>query len=199
MHNGNAGVGISDAVWVMSYPPSWRPPARHGSCHGIPGHNSAYRRDVLIAMEGALPALLQNEVLLQWRLRDQGYEIGIDPAIKVAHLGETSTAQLIRSYFVMHRHFGSVRARMYRWSLLSRILRVLATPLVPAIRFARFSYSALHERPADVQIILRFAPVILVAQSAAALGMAAGYVLGPGDSGRQLLEFETSTERRSGA
>jgi len=199
MHNGNAGVGISDAVWLMNYPPIWRPPARYGPCSGIPGHNSTYRRDVLMAMGGDLPALLQNEASLQWKLREQGYEVGIDPAIKVAHLSETSTIQLVRGYFAMHRNFGSVRARVCRWSLLSRVLRVLATPLVPAVRFVRFSYAALHDRPADVKTILRFAPVILVAQSAVALGMAVGYVLGPGDSGRKLLEFETSTERSSGA
>jgi len=195
IHNANAGVGISDVVWLMNYIPAFRPPARYGPSLAIASHNAAYRRDVLMALEDELPPLMQSEVLLHWRLRQEGREIGIDPAIKVAHMGETTLVGIVVGYFVMHQHFGALRSRVSGWPFWLRILRVLATPLVPCVRFTRFAYSALRYRPADLKIILRFPHVVLIAQSAAALGMAAGYLFGPGNSENGFLKLETSANR----
>ncbi|MBM2842332.1 MAG: hypothetical protein HW404_169 [Anaerolineales bacterium] len=195
IHNANAGVGISDAVWLMNYDPDYRPPAKYGPSRNIPGHNSAYRRDVLMALQDELPPLLQSEVLLQWRLRQQGYEIGVDPAIKLSHLGETTVAGIAFGYYVMHQHFAALRSPGPGRPFLQRGLRVLATPLVPFVRFTRFVYAALRRRPADLKIILRFPLVILIAQCAAALGMAAGYLFGSGDSDTRFTAVETSAPR----
>jgi hypothetical protein len=195
IHNANAGVGISDAVWLMNYIPAFRPPARHGPSRSIPGHNSAYRRDVLLALGSELPPLMQSEVLLQWRLVQQGHEIGVDPAIKLAHMGETTLEGVVVGYYVMHRHFAAFRSPGSGRPFLLRLLRVLATPLVPFVRFMRFTASALRHRPSDLKIILRFPLVILIAQSAAAIGMAVGYLFGPGDSETRFLAVETNAPR----
>jgi hypothetical protein len=95
----------------------------------------------------------------------------------------------------MHQHFAALRSSGSRRPFLQRSLRVLATPLVPFVRFLRFVSAALRKRPADLKIIARFPLVILIAQSAAALGMAAGYLFGPGDSETRFLELETSAPR----
>jgi hypothetical protein len=197
IHNANAGVGISDAVWLMNYVPAFRPPARYGPSRNIPGHNSAYRREVLLGLGDDLPPLLQSEVVLQWKLGQQGHEIGLDPAIKLAHSGETSLPAIVHGYYVMHRHFGAHRARAAGWSLGRRLLRVLSTPLVPFVRFTRYVFAALRERSSDLRIILRFPLTILIAQSAAAVGMTMGYVFGPGDSETQFLAVETNAPRGS--
>src|SRR3972149_511839 len=122
----------------MTSPPPYRPPARYGPSRNIPGHNSAYRRDVLMALQDELPPLLQSEVLLHWRLRQQGHEIGLDPAMKLSHMGETTVVGIVVGYFVMHQHFAALGASGSGRPVLIRILRVLATPLLPVVGWTRF-------------------------------------------------------------
>ncbi len=198
MHNANAGQGISDAVWLMNYPATWRPPAAHRTTRGIPGHNSSYRRDVLVSMNHELAPMLHSEVMLHWKFEEMGLEIGIDPAIKASHLSETTLRHVVFGYYFLHRHFGAARATVWGWSFFTRILRVLATPLVPLVRFVRFAYFALRYRPEDLRILFRFAHTIWIVQSSAALGMAVGYLFGAGTSGHRFLEFEADASRGEG-
>lgn len=195
VHNALPGAGISDAVWLMNYPARWRPPARYGPSKSLPGQNSAYKREVLLALDSDLPSLLQSEILLMWKLVEQGYEIGIDPAIKFRHINETSLRQLGRGYYWMHRSFGHARAQSYRWSWATRLARVLATPLLPWVRLMRYTRLALRDRPDDLRIICRHAPALVIAQYFSALGMAVGYLLGPGDSARQFTQYELDLMR----
>jgi hypothetical protein len=116
--------------------------------------------------------------------------------MKVAHLGETTVEGIVYGYYVMHRHFAALRTPGSGRPWLLRGLRVLATPLVPLVRFARFLAVAVRYRRSDLKILARFPVVILIAQGAAALGMAVGYGLGAGDSGNRFLHVETSAPRR---
>ncbi len=89
VHTANPGLGISDVVGLMNYSTASRPPARRSESAALPGHNSAYQRDVLLTFDVELALLLQSEVVLQWKLRQRGYRIGVEPAMKFAHLNET--------------------------------------------------------------------------------------------------------------
>jgi glycosyltransferase involved in cell wall biosynthesis len=195
VHIPNSGVGISDTLAMMNYP-AWRPPARAGESELLPGHNSAYQREILLSFGDELGSLLLSEVLLQWKLNEQGYRLGIDPRIKFGHINETTLASISKGYFFWHRCFGHSRAHYERWNVLQTALRVLSVPLIPAVRATKLMLYLAKERPYDLRLFLRTLPAILVAQSFSALGMAAGYLFGIGKAEGQITRYELEEERQ---
>ena len=96
MHSGNPGVGISDATAMINYG-DWRPPARRGEARLLPGHNAFYRREVLLTFGQALGDLLQAEAALHMKMRQAGHRLGIEPAVRFAHLNETHLGLICRA------------------------------------------------------------------------------------------------------
>jgi hypothetical protein len=199
IHNLNPQVGMSQIFFIMHYPPSWRAPARFGTSNGVPGHNSAYKREALLQCGEELADLLQTEVLLWWKLQEKGGVLGIDPAIKFKHRNEVKLAEIAPSYFHMHRIFSSERARLYQWPFWLRLLRIISLPLVPVVRLFRYIKMALNEKPSELTTVLRYAPMMLVAQSFTALGLGAGYMFGLGDSVPAMTNYELNVARGQAA
>ena len=194
MHNANPGRGISNAVALMNYM-TWTPPALPGSSRMLPGHNSAYRRDVLLSWHEELPMLLQSEVLLQWRICESGRQLRVEPSARIAHLNEGRIATICHGYYLWNRCFGSSRARIYQWPLAKKLGRVLGTPLMPFVRLGKAAIFLLRRSPRRFAKIFLYWPVWLIAWSAAAAGQAMGIVFGPGDAENRFGDYELSTPR----
>ena len=194
MHSANPGIGISDAVFLMNYP-SWRAPAERQELDLLPGHNIVYRREVLLEFGDRLGDLLQAEAVLHQELRRRGHKLGLDPAIGFAHANETTLPSISRGYYLLHRGYGAVRARHERWTLTHRLLRALASPLVPFVRVARMWQALRTKWPGDLPTFRRHFATILAAQALAAIGLAAGTLFGMGDAGRRFVWHETDEPR----
>jgi hypothetical protein len=129
----NPGAGISDAVAMMNFLP-WRRVNQPTEFNLLPGHDSAYRREVLLAFGDELPALLSSEVLLCWQIRARGHKMLVDPAAQFMHMNEEELGMIIEGYYYWNLLFGESRAHIYHWSLIRRIAQALAIPLVPFVR-----------------------------------------------------------------
>jgi len=194
MHNGNPGSGISDIIALMNYT-AWRPPAEAGSTRFIAGQNNLYRRETLEAYAGDLPALLENESVLNMRMTSAGRRLCIDPAIKFAHRNETSLGLICHGYFHWHRNYGANRVAAEGKGWLWRLLRAGSWPLVPVVRAWRMGRYLQANRKAEVPAFLRWLPVVLLSQAASGLGMAVGILFGPGNSARRFLDHELNVDR----
>jgi hypothetical protein len=193
VHCANSGVGISDAIAVMNYA-RWLPPLRHGGpADLVVGHDSAYRRDDLLEFGDELDDFLSAELVLQWTLQNRGRRLLIDPAIRIAHLNETTLPTICKGYYLWHVSFGAHWAATERWSRSRRALQVLGTPWWVARRLAdayRVARAPVHRRT-----LLRHLPSVLVSQSAAALGVAVGCTLGDRGHARRFADYEIDVER----
>ncbi len=193
IHPANPGVGISDAVALMNYGP-WLPPALAGENTLLPGHNCSYRREALLGQGQRLDSLLGAEAALQWSLALKGGRLYMEPACKVSHLNETRLSNILAGYFLWNRCFAPIRAGIYNWSLLRRLAWTLATPLVPLVRMLKLGRLAIA-RPEFWRPLIRWAPVIFLAQLSAALGQAVGLLAGEGDAPQRFLRYEVTTVR----
>ena len=61
VHNGNPEVALSRMIQVLNYL-WWLPPARRAEFDMLPGHNSSFKRDVLLAYGAELDELLRAEI-----------------------------------------------------------------------------------------------------------------------------------------
>jgi hypothetical protein len=161
----------------------------------LPGHNSAYRRDLLLELGDELPALLEAEYLLHAHLRAHGHRLLLEPAARVRHLNLTRLRPMLVERFNGGRRFAAARARSL--SPLRRLAYVVGSPLIPALRLRRILRDVdrfgLRAELRPVAMAWLLLGVII-----GTVGEVAGYVAGPGRSMPRLALLELHKERYLG-
>lgn len=193
IHNGNPHVRLSRTIALMNYN-QWLPPAMRGEYDLLPGHNSSFKREVLLSYGEELEELLRTENVLFARMHRDGHRMLLEPDAKFEHINETRLASISSGYYLWHRCYGPMRARIFKWSLARRILYVVATPVIPLYYLARLTL-VLRKRPGLLLQAWLAAPQILVAQYASAFGQAAGLLFGMGDAERRFTSYELNEPR----
>ena len=179
----------------MNYYP-WLAPTTLGECEMLPGHNSSFRREVLLSYGDDLERLLRADVSLFQQLVADGHHLYLESDAKFEHFNETSLSSIVKGYFFWHRGYGVERARVNSWSLARRALYVAATPLIPFYFVAKLLMRLSKVRPDLVGEALIGTPKILVAQLASASGQALGLVFGPGDTEARFSDYELNEPRK---
>lgn len=189
MRNANPETATSWANLLVEYAP-WLDPIPAGEYEHIPGHNSSYKRDVLLTCGDALPGILEAESILQWHLRGHGHRFAIEPAARTCHENFSKLGASFPLRFHSGRLFAASRAR--DWSAARRAFYTCASPLIPAVRLARTLGAARRVR---VPLTLRLVCLLALLLALDGLGEAAGYATGSGGAMRRLTDLEFHRER----
>ncbi len=186
--NANPGSTLSWVDFFLGYGP-WQDPVPAGEMEHLPGHNSSYKRDVLLGYGAQLDGLMEAESVLHWDLRRKGHRLYLEPAAKTMHVNFTRFSSWIRALFHAGRKFAAFRAGNEQWSRSRRLMFAAASPLIPLVRYRRIAAELRRPgRPAGK--LIAASPLLLVGLSLDAAGQAAGCLLGPGAAVEQLLCFE---------
>jgi hypothetical protein len=189
------GNATSWADYLLAYGP-WLDPTPAGVVDHLPGHNSAYKRAHLMQYGPKLAARLQAESVLHRELRDQGYQLYLEPAARTLHVNFSQLSTLLPRALYSGWTFAAERARSGPWGVLRRLLFMGATPLIPLVRLRR-ALRDLHRTGRQGEILPRVLPPLILGLVASALGEAAGYACGDGDALQRLSEYEFHRPRRS--
>jgi GT2 family glycosyltransferase len=190
--NANPETGISWADLFLGYGPFlWPTPARE--VEFLPGHNSSYKRDVLLAYGDRLESMMEAETVLHWDLRANGHRLYLESAACVSHMNFSLWRSWIPSQYLNGRVFAGARAR--QMSAPRRIGYAVGSPLIPLVRLLRIGSRAIrssHLRPRFFQGL----PALLIGLTVDGAAQFVGYLLGPGDSVSQVGKFEFHRVRR---
>jgi hypothetical protein len=191
VENGNPGSLVSWASLMLEYGPWLSASAGRAVAH-IPGHNSAYRREVLMAQGDRLGAMIEAESVLHWQLGREGHRFTIEPRARTRHVNFSRFWPSMELRFHVGRQFGSRRCR--DWPAARRWIFAAATPLIPFVRLARvLGLPIARARPA---LVARTLPLLALLVVAATAGELAGYLsAGPGRSTDYLTDIETDRKR----
>ena len=195
VHVGNPSVPHSPLIGVMNHHP-WLAPAPRGLRTHLPGHNSAYKREILLRYGDGLLDLLRAELALCTRLRADGERLFLENRARFAHINETGIVSPSRGYFLWNRCYGDARARQFAWSPARRMFYAVCTPLMPVYYLARLLPRLRRERPDLYPIAVAGIPRLFLAQSASAIGHTAGVLFGVGDAEARFSDYETSEYRQ---
>ena len=146
--------------------------ARSRTC---PGHNSVYKRDLLLALDD-LDELMTADTIMHAELRARGHELYLEPAARVDHLNVSQLRWALVERFESGRTFAGMRSR--GWALPHRLAYALGSPLIPLVRFRRIRLSL--RRCRDAPSMLRLGPALALALGVSAFGEFVGYLLGRG-------------------
>jgi GT2 family glycosyltransferase len=196
VHNPAPGHFVADVIFLTGYG-IWGPPLVRGETHLIPGQNSAFKRDVILRYDSDLNRLLEADILLQWRLRADGYKLFQTPEAQVEHATERRIRTIMMGYYLVMRSFAPLRAEIYHWSPLKRALRLFLTPLTPFYRSVRVLVRLARRRSPHFWTALSGAWVIFGAHLGGAVGEAVGLLAGVPVRDRRFLLYEMNTDRNS--
>ena len=182
---------VSWADFLIGYG-RWMEPIPAGAIGDhLPGHNSSYKRAVLLDYGDRLEELLESAAVLHADLRAQGHRLYLEPAAKVSHLNSTRFFSGLRVRFFLGRVLGAARATAV--AVASALALCRGSPLIPWLRLRRI----LHEshRPGLAATMLRALPALVAGLIVDAAGEAVGYASGIGSTKDREWDFEFHRER----
>jgi predicted dehydrogenase len=186
VRNGNPQTLVSQADFIIGYGP-WMEPISGQEMPFLPGHNSSYKRDELLALGGRLERLMEAETVLHMEWSAQGKCLWVEPAARVRHMNYSLWRSWIPVQVLAGRVFGGMRAS--GWPRRRQLFYAAASPLIPAVRFWR-SLRELRRPGWTLGGILRIAPVLACGLILDGVGQFLGYWLGPGDAVESLARYE---------
>ena len=190
VRNANPGSAVSRADLLIGYGP-WVAPGEAREMPFLPGHNTSYKREVLLGFGERLGAMLDAETLLHWELRAQGRRLWLEPAARIAHANFSLWRSWLPAQYHYGRLFAGLRAGgMPRWR---RIVYVAGSPLIPAVRLARIWREALAGPGRSAPWSCLHALVAGLAMDG--LGQMAGYALGTGHAADRVARYEFHRSR----
>lgn len=174
IENANPNTAISWAVLAIEYGP-WISGNTPYEADLIPGHNSAYRRNVISGFDNKLEDLMEAEYMLHREMRSAGARMLVDPTIRIKHVNHSRISKSVMLVLSGGRVFAATRAA--GWSPALRAAYALAFPAIGMLRYGRmlrdlWSVDTARKPPATTVL-----SCALIA-AANALGEGLGYAFG---------------------
>jgi hypothetical protein len=190
MANANPGSGTSWANLFAGYG-RWVAPSWSGEREALPGHNCAFSRDLLLE-QSDLGADLDDEWAFFHRLGAQGHRFYLTADARVDHQNVSNVLSAARLRYYHGRLSAGDRAR--GWSLAKRVAHVLATPLIPVLRF-RDAWEQVRASGVEGSVRWRMLPSLIGLVTVGGIGEGVGYALGAGDAPMQKARLEHDRAR----
>jgi hypothetical protein len=187
IRNGNPSDGVSWACLLVDYG-RWLGCSEPRDADAIPGYNTSYRREALMALDDRLDELLDQGTALGAELKRRGERIRVEPGARVEHLNFSRQLGWVRGSFLAGRVLATIRIR--QWSLPRRLAYFAGSPLIPLIqgwRLRRIWTQLRH----DLAVPASTLPAFVAVCSAMAAGEMLGYVAPAGERGlRRMTDNE---------
>ena len=185
--NGNPYSLLSWANFAIEYN-DWLHPVPAGEIMHLPGHNSAYKRDILMQVyDDDLENWFDSESVLHWDMRARGYRLAADPEVVTFHWNFSKLWPTMKLRWHAGRQFAG--CCKLRWAKSRSLLYFFGSPLIPLVRLYRIVKQLRHpERPAH--LLPRLIPVCLFLLGVEAAGGAVGFLLGQGSSSEHIAKID---------
>lgn len=185
--NANPDSAVIWGGFLVFYGP-WMGHRPGKNMNHLPGNQSCYRREILMAYGQDLADALEAESLLHWDLIDKGYQLRLEPKAAIGHINITRLYSLMEEHYLGSRIFAYLRTRQQ--SAFRRFVYTIGSPLIPLIRLRRL-FQEIREARLNIGILWRALIPTIINLCAGTAGEMAGYALGVGDARQRLVFFET--------
>jgi len=193
MSNGNPDTMISWADFYISYG-EWAHPAPSGAMRHLPGHNSSYKRDILIEYENELEDLMEAESILHRRLKSHGYELLLESGTCTQHINHAAWKSWLRKRYFQGRQFMATWVKSWPWP--RRLLFMFAAPLVVCLRMWRLLRHICRGK--DLRFFIYLTPALLLGLLAEGAGQAHGCAAGRGNCAKKMVWYEFDRLKHAG-
>lgn len=177
---------MSWADFIITYG-QWMEPIAAGPVDILPGHNSSYKRAILLRYAGDLDEMLEVEAGLHRDMILRGHRIYLEPHAVVHHLGYGKLLPSLPAQFHVGRLYAADRAGS--WSRRRRLLYAAGSPLIPWLKIVRLA-KRLARSGGQRRCPYGALPLTLPGLICSGLGEMMGYAFGPGNSMQRMILHE---------
>jgi hypothetical protein len=139
--------------------------------------------------------MLAADLVLQWKITQDGEQLFYEPAAKIAHRNETEFSRLCVGVFYWGWSFNGIRAEVFDWSWGLRALRIVLSPLIPWVRAAKTLVAIWPRGLSHVLRFLRDLPFSVGINYCSAAGQVVGLLKGPETAIPIFSDFEMNEPR----
>ncbi|HJS99654.1 MAG TPA: glycosyltransferase [Terriglobales bacterium] len=182
--NANPGTKVARADYLIAYG-QWGPPVGSGEVEHLPGHNSSYKRALLLEYGTDLDDMLEAESVLHWDLRRKGHRLYLETEARTSHMNFSRFSSWTITQFQAGLVFAAFRAHNEHWPLSRRLFFALAAPLIPFVRLHRIM--SLTDNLKRRRNLL---PILAFGLGLDGLGQMLGYALGRTLAAHRFTYFE---------
>ena len=183
----NANPGFLSWIGLHMDYGRWLEPVDSGVTDDVAGHNSAWRRDLLLEYGSVLERMMQAPTILHWDLQAKGHQLYLEPTAKVRHANISRFSSFIFDHFCGARVFGAARAQ--NWSWLQRLSYVAGTPILMAQKLGE-CLGHMRRTGLDRKLLPAAWPLLLLVVVVWSLGEMTGYGLGMGKAEHRTLKYD---------
>lgn len=178
----------SRAQLYMTYG-AYTEPVESGEVNDLPGHNTSYKRSVLLDYGDELRGMLMRTNIMHMDLRARGFRLYLENKARTDHVNVSKTLAVIIDLFHNGRLYTAALARYKRWSIPERIFHALLEPLIISKHFLG-TLHGIRRAGQSNELIPAALPIITLGLTAHFLGKITGYALGSGDAQKQINSYE---------
>jgi hypothetical protein len=186
MQNANPDSPVSWADFFQAYG-DWTRPINPGEVRHLPGHNSCYKREILLSFGEKLPILMQAESILHRHLTAKGHKLFLEPGTCTSHQNFNSWSTWIPARYYAGREFAGTWAKWWPW--YRRAVFTIASPGIPFLRFSRIQKN-INRNNVSSRLYWRLLPALIVGLILDGIGQIVGYAAGIGDAGEKMVYYE---------
>jgi glycosyl transferase family 2 len=188
--NANPGV-VSWVAMVIDYG-RWVEPVESGVIDDIPGHNSSWKRSLLLEYGDRLESMLPAPTFLNWDLQAKGHQLYLEAGAKIRHMQVSRLSRCMTEQFYVARLFPAERSRNWPW--YRRFFYACAMPVLVSRNLRGWIK---HFRRIDPtgRILLKVSPILLLMTVVWGAGEILGYIFGIGPAQERTLTFDTDRAR----
>jgi hypothetical protein len=183
----NANPGIVSWVALAVDYGRWVEPVTSREIDDLPGHNSSWKRDLLLEYDADLEHWLTGSTFLNWDLSAKGHKHYHETAAKVRHLQVSKLGPCLFEQFNVARLFPARRSHGWPW--YRRMFYVAGMPVLLARNFRTWLG---HLRRIDPSLPAKTFPMLLLMAVVWGAGEIVGYTVGIGRAEEDTLKFDTN-------
>jgi len=185
MRNGNPDNILSWADFYQAYG-EWTHPILSGPVRLLPGHNSSYKRDILLSYGNQLESLMEAENVLHRYMKAEGYELLLESKTCTSHLNFGTWSSWLPKRYYTGRQVASSWSKTWSWP--RRLLFTIASSLIPWVRLWRIQRNV--RRGQTLGFFIHLLPVVFSGLIVEGIGYMMGFAAGTGDSIEKMEKYE---------
>ena len=163
-----------------------------GEADDVAGHNSSYKRDLLLAYGEDLDRIMVFETVLHQDLRRQGLKLYVESRARVYHVFITRLGAFCYEHYCIGRLLASTRRR--RWPWWRSLLYLGGSPLIPLVRLYRI-LGMVRRHGWQRELLPGMLPSLFAGLVSSAWGEMMGYALGVGRAAEASVDLDMNRWR----
>lgn len=154
----------------------WMPQTTSGYMEDVPGGCLSIKRWAFEKYGPFPEGTYSEDTLFNWRLSENQEKPLFNSGIKVFHINQTNFLKLLKKQTIHGKFFAMVRISAKNWSVFSRSVYIIFSPLLPFLLFCRICKRIIQNKTYVKQFIIA-SPIVLFSLISWSFGEFCGYLL----------------------